>query len=146
MWRGLPTPVMPTSLGIVQMQIHCLGPGSVAEKPHTSRCPAVSVADITDWATSPALQILFTTPCISAVNNYNFVWSVLYNQHYYYSKKIFVPRLQESYSTAMKKYNLTLFYPLAAAWKLLRLVEVSLSPSPRNPYALGHVIILSVVQ
>ena len=45
---------MPTSLGIVQMQIHCLGRGSVADKPPTSQCPSVSVADITDCANSPA--------------------------------------------------------------------------------------------
>ena len=46
---------MPTSLGIVQTQIHCLGQGSVADKPHTSQCPSMSVADITDCTTSPAM-------------------------------------------------------------------------------------------
>ena len=49
---------MPISLGIVRMQIHCLWQGSVT-KQHTSwcpRCPSVSVADITDCATSPALH------------------------------------------------------------------------------------------
>ena len=45
---------MLTSFGIVWTQIHCLGQGSVADQPHTSRCPGVSVADITDCATSPA--------------------------------------------------------------------------------------------
>ena len=45
---------MLTSLGIVRTQIHCLGQGSVADKPRTSQCPSMSVADITDCATSPA--------------------------------------------------------------------------------------------
>ena len=44
---------MLTSLGIVQMLIHCLGQRSMADKPLTSQCPSVSVADITDCATSP---------------------------------------------------------------------------------------------
>ena len=35
------------------MLIHCLGRGSVVDKPHTSQCPSLSVADITDCATSP---------------------------------------------------------------------------------------------
>ena len=35
--------------------------------------------------------------------------------------------------------EMSLYIP---AWKFLKLVEVSLSPSPRNPYAPGHVIIL----
>ena len=38
---------MPTSLGIAWMLIHSLGLGSLADKPHTSHCPSVSVADIT---------------------------------------------------------------------------------------------------
>ena len=45
---------MPTSLFIVLTQIHYLGGGSVADKPRTSQCSSVSVADITDCATSPA--------------------------------------------------------------------------------------------
>ena len=36
------------------MLISSLGQESVADKPCTSRCPSVSVADITDCATSPA--------------------------------------------------------------------------------------------
>ena len=34
---------MPTSLGIMRMLISCLGWGSMADKPRTSRCPSVSV-------------------------------------------------------------------------------------------------------
>ena len=45
-----------TSLGIVWMQIHCIGRGSVANKSRTSRCPSVSVSDITYCATSPTFQ------------------------------------------------------------------------------------------
>ena len=45
---------MPTSLGIVQTVIHCLGRGSLADKPRASLYPSVSVADITDCATTPA--------------------------------------------------------------------------------------------
>ena len=45
---------MTTSLCIVRTLIHCLGQGSMADKPSTSRCPSVSVADITDCVTSPA--------------------------------------------------------------------------------------------
>ena len=55
-WGRLPTyDGMPISLGIVQMLIHSLRWGSVADKPRTSWCPSVSVADITDCATSPTL-------------------------------------------------------------------------------------------
>ena len=39
---------------IVRTLIHCLRQGSMADKPHTSQCPIVSVADITDCATSLA--------------------------------------------------------------------------------------------
>ena len=42
----------------MQTLIHCLGQGSMADKPctmySTSQCPSLSVADITDCATSPA--------------------------------------------------------------------------------------------
>ena len=49
---------MPTSLGIVQTLIQSLGRRSAADKlrVHTSQCSSVSVADITDSATSPALR------------------------------------------------------------------------------------------
>ena len=50
---------MPTSLGIVQTQIHCLRQGSVGDKPRTSRCPSVSVADITDCTTTPVFFRFF---------------------------------------------------------------------------------------
>ena len=56
---------IPTSLGIVRTLIHCLGRGPVADKPCTSRYPSVSVADITDCATSPASDcfVLLTIFC-----------------------------------------------------------------------------------
>ena len=48
---------MPSSLGIVQTLIHSLGRRSAADKLHsTSQCSSVSVTDITDSATSPALR------------------------------------------------------------------------------------------
>ena len=45
---------MPTSLVIVQMLICSLGWGSAADKLHTSQCLCISVADVTDCASSPA--------------------------------------------------------------------------------------------
>ena len=45
MW-GAVTNGMPTSLGIMQTLIHCLGQGSVADKLGTSQYPSMSVADI----------------------------------------------------------------------------------------------------
>ena len=50
---------MPTPLGLVQTLIHCLGLGSMADKPCTSQCPSVSVADITDCATLVPLLYIF---------------------------------------------------------------------------------------
>ena len=46
---------MPTSLGMVWTLIHCHRWGSLTDKPRTriSQCPSMSVADITDCATSP---------------------------------------------------------------------------------------------
>ena len=48
---------MSTSLGIVRMLIHGLGQGSVADKPHTSRFPCMSVADITDCSNSSCVEL-----------------------------------------------------------------------------------------
>ena len=47
---------MSTSLGIVRTLIHGLGQGSVADKPHTSRFPCMSVADITDCSNSSCVE------------------------------------------------------------------------------------------
>ena len=41
---------MPTSLGTVRTLIHCLGQGSMTDKPSTFRCTSMSVADIKDCA------------------------------------------------------------------------------------------------
>ena len=49
---------MPTSLGIVKTQIHCLRQESMADKPHTSPSPRLSVADVTDWNTSPTTILI----------------------------------------------------------------------------------------
>ena len=60
MWGAVTNTVyngMPTSLGLVQTQLHCLGRGSMADKPRTSQCPSVSVADIIDCTTSPAIYL-----------------------------------------------------------------------------------------
>ena len=59
---------MPTSLGIVRTLIHCLRWGSVADKPRTAWYPSVSVADITDCATS-----LPTAPPVPLQNLYLFM-------------------------------------------------------------------------
>ena len=71
---------MPTSLGIARTQIHCLRQGSVADKPRTSRCPSVSVADITDCecATSPAKSkyyAIFFNIFSSSIENYHLQYS-----------------------------------------------------------------------
>ena len=52
---------MPTSLGLVWMLIHWLGQGSMADKPRTSQCPSVSVADITYRHQSHFLSIYIFT-------------------------------------------------------------------------------------
>ena len=43
---------MPTSMCILRTLIHCLVWGSMADKPHTSQWPSVSVADKTDCVAS----------------------------------------------------------------------------------------------
>ena len=48
---------MPTSLGIMQMLIPSLGRGFVADKPCASQYPSMSIADISDCATSPVVFI-----------------------------------------------------------------------------------------
>ena len=48
---------MPTSFGFMRTLIRCLRQGSLADKLRTSRCPSVSVADITDCTTSPTVNI-----------------------------------------------------------------------------------------
>ena len=53
--------------GFVQMLIKCLGRGSMADKPHTSQCPSMSVADITDWATSPAKVKILDFVCAAHI-------------------------------------------------------------------------------
>ena len=57
-------------------KLRSLERGSVADKPHTSCCPSVSVADITACATSPArflnLLIIFFGKKIMAFERENF--------------------------------------------------------------------------
>ena len=68
---------MPTSLGIVQMLIHCLGRGSMADNPHTSQYPSMSVADITDCATSPAKILLYVLGALGSF--YLVCWVLLFS-------------------------------------------------------------------